>query len=323
MPKRSYPSSFSNGGFAKKARYTKKYGGTGKKYADKYKTGGRSNIEAILHEAEARAKKSALKVSETLYSQSSFSMDTKANLIQTGFNLSGLNQSASFTPTGSNVRANATNQCFVFPLSPMAQLGNQGTPGYRGGQKIMAHTLTINITHNQLIPTINGIYKYALLRNVSKTISGTGYSTPGITQTNALAMFVPLNQGALAASGPLTGALPSGDWSSITRWNRGDWRVCKSGSWTMPSRTESQNSLDPQDPTTSNGYGSNGNFTSTKIIRVNYNFKDQVWDYSDPSQTNAIKGGDYYFVMWREGAPDLYIGREVIQGTIELSFKDP
>jgi len=324
MPKRAYPSSFNNGGFAKKSRYTKKYGGTGKKYVDKYKTGGRANIEAILHEAESRAKKTVLRTSETLYSQSGWYMDTSKNtFVQTGNNLSGLNTSAAFAQTNPGIRANSTNQVFVFPLSPMVQLGNQGTPGYRGGQKIQVHGLSISIMHYQNLPSTNGVYHYALVRNISKTITGTGYAIPGITQTNALSLFVPLKQGPLASAGGPNGVLPVGDFSSAMRWNRAEWRVCKSGTWTTGMRQQSQNNADNDDPTTAAGSGSFNNFTNSKILKIYYDFKDQTWDYTDPNSLNAIKGGDYYFMIWREGAADLYLGREQINGIVELSFKDP
>lgn len=319
-PKRKVP--FSTGGFAKRSRTTTKYGGTGKKYADKY---GGKGMDAILYEAErlanSAAKKQALKVSETLRSQSGFTLKAdNTTFTQTGFALSGLNQSAVFQVTDVGTRGNATNQCFVFPLSPMSQLGNSGTAGYRTGQKINVHGLDVSIAHYQGLASVVGIYHLALIRNVSQTISGPLFASPGITQTNALGLFLPLNQGPLANQGGPSGTLPNGDYSTIMQWNRGDWRCVKHTTYTMPALTQRENTRLSSDPGTVAGTQI---CNVSKLTKFHYDFKDQVWDYSVPTQTNGIKGGDYYFIMWREGVKDFAPGMDNIIGTVQLTYKDP
>ncbi|RYE04778.1 MAG: hypothetical protein EOP33_08590 [Rickettsiaceae bacterium] len=322
MPKRSYPSSFNNGGFAKKARYTKKYGGTGKKFADKYKHGGKSNIEAILYEAEARAKKTVLKTSETLESQSGWYMSTALPaLTKVGSNLSGLNQDSAYVQSYPANRQISTNNVFVFPLSPLSQLGNAGTPGYRQGHRICAHSIEINIIHKQNLSNTTGYYHYAIVRNKSITLTGDAYAKPGITQTNNLALFKPLNQGPLATYGP-NGDLPDGDWSSCMRRNTDDWSWVKSGYWVAPRLPIGGNGAKNSSPTSD--IASNGTqIDFSKKIRVSHSFKNQVWEYSKPTEINGIKGGDYYFIIWREGTEDPILGYEAINGTIQFKYKDP
>lgn len=311
---------FSTGGFPKKRRSTTKYGGTGKKNADKYGAKG-IDWQAAMRLADSAAKKSAIRIQEMLYSQSGFYMDTaKTTLTQTGFALSGLNQTAGFTAADSGTRGNGTNQAFCFPLSPMSQLGNQGNPGYRGGQKINVHGFKLCLLHYQGLAAITATYHVALLRNVSTTISGTGYATPGIAQTNSLTLFVPLVQGPLSSSGGPNGNLPQGDYSSCMRWNRADWRVVKHDTYTMPCTSQRENSKVATDPTTASGSAS---MTISKRLDMYVDMKDQVWDYTQPTSTNGIKGGDYYLVIWREGCTDAIIGRDFIQGMVELSYKDP
>lgn len=311
-PKRKAPKGILANYRAKKAKT--------KSGRDKYGAKG-IDWDLAIKVADAAAKKSAIRVQETLYSQSGWFMQTdKSTFVQTGFNLSGLNQSAAFSLSNPSSRADATNQCFVFPVSPLSQLGNQGTPGYRAGQKILAHSLSVGIFHEQMLPTVTATYHVALLRNVSQTRTGTGYATPGITQTNALDLFVTLNQGPLASAGGPSGVLPDGDWSSIMRWNRADWRVCKHETWTMTRQLDGANIKEGNDPTAANGTVARA---VGKCHKMYYSFKDQVWDYASPGAINNIKGGDYYVVIWREGPGDSYIGRETLNGVVELAFKDP
>lgn len=321
MPKRSYP--FSSGAAAKKPRVYKKYGGTGKKYADKY--GSKGVTDAMLLEAErmanAAAKKQALKVSETLRSQSGFYMKAdNPTFTQQGFGLSGLNQTAAFTVTDVGTRGNATNNCFVFPLSPMSQLGNSGVAGYRTGQKINVHALDVSVAHYQGLATVSAKYHMAVIRNVSSTITGVGYSVPGITQTNVLGLFTPLTQGPLAGAGGPGGSLPNGDYSSTMPWMRSDWRCVKHVTYTMPVITSRENTRLSSDPGTAAGTQI---CNMSKLTKLHYDFKDQVWDYAVPTQTNGIKGGDYYFIMWREGVKDFAPGMDNIVGTVQLTYKDP
>lgn len=322
--KRKYPfvPKFSNGGFPKRARTTTKYGGTGKKYADKY---GGKGMDAILYEAErlanSAAKKQSLKVSETLRSQSGFRMDTFATPYnQVGFGLSGLNQTSAYVATDPFSRGNRTNACFVFPLSPMSQLGNSGVPGFRTGQKINVHSLDLNLIHYQGIASITGTYNMALLRNISTTITGSTYATPGLASTDSLNLFLPLNQGPLSSSGGPNGTLPNGDFSSMMPWNRGDWRVCKKMSWTMAATPSRENVATANDPASSGG---STRFTNSKTVRFHYDFKDQVWNYAVPASTNGITGGDYYVIIWREGVGDAIIGRDRMEASVTLTYKDP
>jgi len=321
MPKRKYPTSFNNGGIAKRSKYAyKKYGGGDKKFADKYKHGGKSNIEAILYEAESRAKKAALKVQETLVSEGGWRMNTnKVTLTTTGSDLSGLNQSASYASNDTATRGNVTNRCFVYPLSPLSQLGNSGVPGYRAGQKINVSSIYVSIQHYQGLASVSATYHYAIIRNCSTTFSGTGYDAPGLTNTDNITLFRPKNQGPLSAQGP-SGQLPDGNFSSLMPWNTSDWRVYKRGHYTTPPTFDLENASVANNPSSALGSTTN---TWSKNIKITCPMKNMIWDYTQPSATNGIKGGDFYFVMWREGYTDNIIGRDEINGIVRLMYKDP
>lgn len=268
-------------------------------------------LTAAVQKVEARSQ-------ETVYSQSGVYMDSSAaTFTQSGYSLSGLNTSAAWTAAGTGARCNATNQAFVWPLSPMAQVGNTSNPGFRRGQRINPIGFRVSIAHEQAIPSVSATYKWALLRNVGQTLSNNNV-TPGITQTNALGIFVPWTQGPLASAGGPNGVLPNGDFSSITRWSRQDWSVKKHGSWTMQPALNRENSSVVQNPQATTQF-----YSSSKLTQCYIAIKDTHWDYPTPTGIANIKGGDYYFVIWREGVGDPFIGRDYMACTFELSFKDP
>ena len=159
-----------------------------------------------------------------------------------------------------------------------------------------------------------------MVRNVSSTITGPTFGLPGITQTNALGLFLPLTQGPLVGQGGPSGALPNGDYSSIMPWQRSDWRCVKHVTYTMPALTQRENSRLSSDPGTNAGTQI---CNVSKMTKLHYDFKDQVWDYAIATANNGIKGGDYYFLMWREGVKDFAPGMDNILGTVHLTYKDP
>ena len=275
-----------------------------------------------LERAMARvARKTEMRMSETLYSQSSFRLDTsKSTLVQSGFNCSGLNQSQAPVAGTISKRNDATNQCYVFPISPLSQLGNQGLPGFRGGSKINAKGLRISIMHYQHLASQFSTYHWAIIRDKAAVWAGPANAIPGITQTNAMQLFQPLSFGPLANAGGPAGPLPSGDFSSCMRRNTGDWAFVKSGTWRMQPEFSRTNTKIDSDPTAG---GVVDGLSYSKKIDIYHSFKNQLWDYGQPNNPYGVKGGDHFLVIWREGVADLYNARDLILGTIELSFKDP
>lgn len=290
-------------------------GGIGKAARAKKKNYGASaSFNKALVAAVERVENRTL---ETTYSQSGAFLNVGSSTFnQTGFNLSGLNQTAAYSASTPSTRISATNQCFVFPICPLAQVGNSSTPGYRKGQRINPLAFRFSIEHNQSLSTVAATYKWAVVRNTGSTLT-TNNTTPGIVQTNGLNLFVPLTQGPLAASGGPNGALPLGDFSSCMRWNRAEWAVKKSGSYVLGAALERLNSNAPTTPTVPPYHN------TSKCFSAYTSFKEKHWDYPLPTAISNIKGGDYYFIMWREGIADTFIGNDVINFVCELSFKDP
>lgn len=284
---------------------------------DKY--GGKSiDWNAAAKLADQAAASAVMRATETTYSQSGMYLDTgRSALTQTGFAMSGLNQSAAFSLSSISTRGNRTNGCLYWPLSPMAQVGNTNTPGYRKGQRINPQGFRVSMMHTQYLSTVNKVYHFALLRNKGVTLGGSPVS-PGLSSTDGLSLFVPLSQGPLAAAGGPTGTLPFGDFSSCMRWNRQAWSVVKHGQYTMGSAKDLENAAVQNQPNTTGATA-----TNTLHKSVYYPIKDVHWDYPTPTAISNIKGGDYFWVMWSEGAADLALGAEQIVFTMELSFKDP
>jgi hypothetical protein len=293
-----------------------------KKSARKDPYGSKSvDWDAVAKVADRAAKNASMKTHEILYSQGSFSMNSNSDALrQTGFVLSGLNQSAAFDRADPSNRIAETDHVFVWPLSPMSALGNASTPGYRSGQKINAKSFKLSVFAYQGLATMTSTYHIAIIRNVGLQFNGPGYTSPGITTSAALSLFVFLNQGPLVTAGPVSGSTPNSDFISAMRWNRADWRVLKHTTYTMPGRPSSQNQRDPDDPTTADGAT---NTTACKRVDVYVDLKDQVWDYSFPGSVNDIKGGNYFAIIWREGWSDKYIGLDYIGGVCELAYRDP
>ncbi|AXB22593.1 capsid protein [Alces alces faeces associated circular virus MP65] len=290
----------SRGGIGKAAKAKKNYGAT---------PAFNRALTAAVQKVEARSQ-------ETTYSQSGVYLNAaQSTFTQTGYTLSGLNQSAAYAVGTTNTRANATNQVFAFPICPLAQVGNSSTPGYRKGQRINPVGFRFSIQHDQSLATMSATYKWALIRNQGGTLSGN--TGPVITQTNAITMFVGLVQGPLASAGGPNGALPNGDFASSMRWNRQAWTVKKQGSYTMPAALARDNNTAPASATAPPFH--NSSKTVTHFIPI----RDSHWDYPTPTAIANIKGGDYYFVLWREGSADQFIGNDFINFICELSFKDP
>lgn len=270
----------------------------------------------------AAVKKVENRQQETVYSQSGFYMNTNSTtLTTTGFSLSGLNQSAAYASATTTTRLTLTNNVFYFPLSALAQVGNSSTPGYRKGQRINPVGFRISIQHYQGLATVGATYTWMLIRNKGQTLTAVGTTSgitiPGINQVSAMALFVPLIQGPLAGAGGPNGSTPNGDFVSAMRFNYADWQKVKSGSWTMGPILQRENSSQPSAPNSANAQ------TAAKQIKAYVPIKDSYWEYPLPTAISGIKGGDYFFVIYREGYQDPNINSDAIIGQVELSFKDP
>lgn len=292
--------------------------GIGATYRAKQKAANFGATPSFNRALVAAVKKVENRAVETTYSQSGLYMDSSlSTFTQTGYSMSGLNSSAAYSASTPTTRANATNQCLVWPLSPMAQVGNTSTPGYRKGQRISPIGFRFSVEHDQQLATMNVNYKWALVRNKGQTLTSNA-TIPGITGTNSLGLFVPLVQGPLVSSGGPSGSLPMGNFSSCMRWNRQEWSVMKSGTWSMGAVLSRENASVISAPQTSSNVAN-----VSRCVTGYAPIKDKFWDYPAPTATTGIKGGDYFFIVWREGSADAYIARDQMSFVFEFSFKDP
>jgi len=283
---------------------------------DKY--GGKAiDWAAAAKLADAAAKTAVNRATETTYSQSGVYLNTgMATLTTSGYSMSGLNQSAGYTAADPSTRGDKTNACLIIPVVNLAQVGNSNTPGYRKGQRINPIGFRISWEHTQSLASINKTYHYAFLRNKGKTFPSA--NVPGIASTDFLQLFVPQIQGPLVTAGGPQGLLPMGNFSSCMRWNRQEWSVLKHGKYTMGPAVELANNGVIITPT-----NASADNTKSSLQTAYFPIKDAHWDYPNPTANVDIKGGDYFFVLWSEGAADRVLGRDTFKFVYELSFKDP
>ncbi|MGI4851893.1 MAG: hypothetical protein ACRYGR_08125 [Janthinobacterium lividum] len=298
----------------------KKPAGIGASYRAKKKAANYGATPAFNKALVAAVKKVEMKQTETVYSQASLFMGSFNSYTLSGYNMSALNQTGTFSASAPANRCNGTSQCLLFPVSIMAQVGNTSTPGYRKGQSICPVGLRVAIKHDQGLSSVGATFKWALIRDKGASLlaSGVTISSPAIGQTTAINLFVPMTQGPLVSASALTGTPPTGDFVSAMRWNSYQWRKVKSGSWTMPATASRENTGIVTAPTSSSV-----TVSASKNMVVYCPIPDKTWDYPAPTAINNIKGGDYFFVIWREGAGDPALGYDQMSVFFELSFKDP
>lgn len=320
-PKRK--STFNTGGFAKKTKVTKsKYGGTGKKNADKYQTGGRSNIEAILYEAEARAKKQIQKeVNKNIETQYSSVVMTsslsQANKSTEGFALQALNKAIGGTGyTSDNV--------IIFNLGYLSQQGSSLSPGYRIGQRMNAKYFRVVVSGNLPMVTADCTYHWRIVRRKNDQAGQLAYSKPTLVPANTVGLFKPLTDGPLASQSSY-GAAGSSDrpfpnYSSSMRQNTEAWTFTKGAHGSKYVKAH------PMDVDT------NDDKYVASFCETLYHPLEEEWEFVSRTGSD-IKGGNYFFVLWREGGPDFTqytvpdsvhsaMGGCELKIMFELAFKD-
>lgn len=309
---------------AKKAKTTKKYGGTGKKHLDKYKTGGAANIDAILYEAERRAKdavqKEVNKNIETQYSQAMLTMTHAPEKARTGWDLCGLNLNGTkFDP----------DQALVFNLGYLSQQGSAMTPGYRIGQRINCKYIRVVVSGN--LPQISSdcTYKWRIIRRKNDQSGQLAYATPTLASMTQLELFKPLSDGPFAAASKFgeegTAQNPFPYFSSANRQNTEHWTFCQGGSGSK--YLKGNPIMVDSDPDTTQDEKYVASFCESMYFYI-----DNEWEFVSRTGSD-IKGGNYFFVLWREGGPDFtqyssdphllaQLGQMQLKVFFELAYKD-
>lgn len=318
-PKRKAASS--TGGFAKKTKSTGsaklKYSGTGKKNADKYGAKG-IDWDAAVKLAEKAAKKEINKNIETQYSAVMMTSTRLSSKVNTeGFDLRAINSEIG----GSKF---VSDQALIFNLGYLSQQGSSLAPGYRIGQRMNAKYFRIVIAANLPMTTADCSYHWRIVRRKHDQTGQLAYSKPTIVKASTIGLFKPLTDGPLAsqsALGPSSSVeSPFPNFQSAMRNNSEAWTFVKGASGTKYVKG---NPLDV-DP--------NDDKHVASFCETIYHPLEEEWEFVSRTGSD-IKGGNYFFVFWREGGPDFTqysvpdnlltaLGDLQIKIMFELAFKD-
>lgn len=316
-PKRK--STFNSGGFAKKTKVTKpKYGGGAKKNADKYGAKG-IDWDAAVRLAEKAAKKEINKNIETQYSSVVMTSCLSSSSTATaGFDLPSLNKEIGGT------RYSADNM-IIFNLGYLSQQGSSLKPGYRIGQRLNAKYFRIVVAGNIPMATADCTYHWRIVRRKHDQAGQKAYNEPTIVPAETVALFKPVSDGPLAASSHYgstggSAARPFPTYLSAMRQNTEAWTFTK-GAYGSKFVKAHPLDIDPNDDK-----------HVSSFCDTLYHPLEEEWEFADRVGSD-LKGGNYFFVLWREGATD-YTQHTVSSETMaamgglelkvmfELAFKD-
>jgi len=302
---------------AKAAKYTKANYGVSK-----------VDEKAMMRLAKQMAEREVNKNIETQYSMAMVRMIADdAVLASTGWALKGLNYRAA---EAGQPRKLALNNALIFNLGYLSQVGSSTLPGYRQGQRINAKALSFTITGTLPQVTADCTYHWRVVRRKNDVAGNLAYAQPEITTMDVIGLYKSATDGPLASSiayngengGSPTAPIPGH--VSAMRQNTDQWTFLKDahGSYTVKAS--------PLDPGVSD---------QKRVVDFCEKLRVSVeaeWDFV--SRTGCdIKGGNYFFIMWREGAQDHVAASqfdktaatndnpmlsEQISVWMELSFKD-
>lgn len=310
----------STGGFKKKAKKTTgstKYGGGIKKNADKY--GAKSiDWDAAVKLAERAAKKEINKNVETQYSRVMATMThTPDHHATSGFDLGGLN----FDQVAKKFKP---DQAMIFNLGYLSQQGSSLASGFRIGQRMNCKYLRVVVSGNLPQVSADCQYHWRIVRRKNDQQGQLSYSVPTLTPMTTIGLFKGLLEGPLASQSSygVGSAIdnPFPFFSSATRQNTEAWTFCKGGHGYTTLRAA---------PIDTDG---NDDKVVKSFCETLYFPIEDEWEFVSRTGSD-IKGGNYFFVMWREGGPDYVqytetstvlkeLGSIELKVLFELAFKD-
>lgn len=319
MPlKRKAPST---GGFPKKKAKTKKtssnINGTGWKKSDKYGAKG-IDWDAAVKIAEKAAKKEMNKNIETQYSRMMCTMTHSPEHTKTsGCDLGGLN----FDQVNKTFRP---DQALIFNLGYLSQQGSSLAQGFRIGQKMNAKYLRMVIAGNLPQLSADCTYHWRIVRRKNDQQGQLSYGKPTLTPMSNIGLFKGTMEGPLADESSF-GALgtidnPFPNFCSATRQNTEAWTFCKGGHGYITHRATPIDVDNADDKLVKS-------FCETIYFPI-----EDEWEFVTRTGSD-IKGGNYFFVLWREGGPDFVqyteqssvlsqLGSVELKVMFELAFKD-
>lgn len=317
-PKRKAPST---GGFAKKSKPTGKTysNSTGsKQFKDKYGAKG-IDWEAAVKLAEKAAKKEINKNIETQYSSVVMtSVLSSTRTATVGFDLAGFNKEIGGTRY-------AGDNMLIFNLGYLSQQGSSLSPGYRIGQRLNAKYFRIVVAGNIPMATADCTYHWRIVRRKHDQTGQLAYDKPTIATAENVGLFKPLTDGPLASQSSFgstggSSTRPFPMFASAMRQNTEAWTFTK-GAYGSKFVKSHPLDVDPNDDKHVSAF-----------CETLYHPLEEEWEFSSRTGSD-IKGGNYFFVLWREGAPDftqhsvsettmMSMGGLEIKVMFELAFKD-
>lgn len=317
-PKRKAPST---GGFAKKSKLaTKKYSNStgSKQFKDKYGAKG-IDWDAAMKLAEKAAKKEINKNIETQYSMAMVSMTHEPTVTaNVGWNLHGLNRTVGDQDGYSSAGA------MIYNLGFLSKPGGTISSGYRLGQRINAKHFRIVISANLPMVSADCTYHWRIVRRKNDASGHKAYELPTLTETGVLGLFKPLEGGPHATNASYgeqsNSTVPFAHFASAMRQNTEQWTFCKGG---HGYKYVKANPID---------IDTNDDKYVASFCETLYFPLEEEWEFVSRDGSD-IKGGNYFFVMWREGGNDLVqystspsiaaaLGKIQIKVMFELAFKD-
>lgn len=309
-------------GAVAKAKYSKANYGVSK-----------ADEKAMMRLATSIAEKQINKNIETQYSQAMVRMiasdDTRFQA-SSGWLLRGLNYRATEGPD--TVRKIALNTALIFNLGYLSQPGSSVQPGYRQGQRINAKGLSFTVTGTLPQLSADCSYHWRVVRRKNDASGNVAYAQPTITTMDVIGLFKSATDGPLAnsiqyppsvdSSSSINTPIPGH--ASAMRQNKDQWTFVTDAHRWVDIKAQS---IDP---------GQSDQKHTFDFCQKMYVPLDQEWDFVTKNGCD-IKGGNYFFVMWREGAQDLVAASQFelpandtanpalmqhISVWMELAFKD-
>ena len=278
---------------------------------------------------DAAASKQLNKTIETQYSQAMFRMIYNEDNTDTqGWALRGLNQRV---PGADGIRKLQLNAAVIFNLGYLSQVGQTVQPGFRQGQRINAKHLAFTITGTLPQLTADCSYHWRVVRRKNDAQGNLAYDKPTITTMDIVGLFKSASDGPFASSiqygqsDVASATAPIPGHVSAMRQNTDYWTFVKGA---HGYKTIKAQSLDPDPSDQKHTF----DFCEKMYVPL-----DEEWDFITKGGCD-IKGGNYFFVLWREGAQDYTAASQAVSpagGTVgapkaiqhisvwmELAFKD-
>lgn len=260
--------------------------------------GSKIDWASAVKAATLAAKKEVDKTIETQYSTAMCTLTHIPELPQVdfGWNLTWLNY------VGTRVDDDKSkhvifgwDQALVFNLGYLSQQGSSLASGYRIGQRINAKYLRMTIAANLPYVTADCTYHWRIVRRKNDQTGQQAYKVPSLTSLKTLGLFKPLTDGPYAKESSFgvggSSEAPFPYHASAMRQNTEAWTFCTGGHGYKTVRAMTSN-----DPTIASPEVHCQGFNETLYLPL-----DQEWEFVTRTGSD-IKGGNYFFVLWREGA---------------------